>query len=103
MKRTLAPEGLLALDIIADARLAPDGRRVAYAVKRARPEHNDYPSAIYLTSTLRAPANDRPAEQQFTGDEEATARAGAPIRRLTGLRYRFNDVGYIDGRYQQLR
>jgi dipeptidyl aminopeptidase/acylaminoacyl peptidase len=50
-KRALRSEDLLALRVITDARISPDGRFVAYVVKRADLEKNGYSSAIYLAAT----------------------------------------------------
>lgn len=49
--RLIGPEDLLALDVITDAQLVPDGSRVAYTVKHADLERNEYRSAIFLVST----------------------------------------------------
>ncbi|MBI4641156.1 MAG: S9 family peptidase [Candidatus Tectomicrobia bacterium] len=50
-KRTLAPEDLLKIDIITDARISPDGQTVAYAVQSADLDQNEYRSAIWLVPT----------------------------------------------------
>ncbi|MFN8515496.1 MAG: hypothetical protein U0841_23510 [Chloroflexia bacterium] len=50
-KRALRSEDLLALRVITDARISPDGRSVAYVVKRADLEANGYTSAIWLAAT----------------------------------------------------
>lgn len=49
--RTLRSEDLLALEIITDARISPDGRNVAYVVKRTDLEGNRYTSAVHLAAT----------------------------------------------------
>ncbi|HET8625776.1 MAG TPA: S9 family peptidase [Thermomicrobiales bacterium] len=62
--RAIQPEDLLALATIADARLSPDGRLVAYVVKRAHLDRDEYTSAIHLVSTG---ADGEPiVERQFT-------------------------------------
>lgn len=49
--RALQPEDLFAIAIITDSQISPDGSQIAYSVKRARPDENDYSSAIWLAAT----------------------------------------------------
>ncbi len=67
--RTLRSEDLLALQVITDARISPDGRFIAYVVKRADLASNNYTSAIHLTAT------DGGATRQLTA---GTTRDSAP-------------------------
>ena len=46
----MPPEDLYALSWVADPRIAPDGRTVAFVVWRVDREANDYASAIWLVS-----------------------------------------------------
>lgn len=166
-KRALVPEDLLALRIITDAQLSPDGQLVAYVVKTADLDRNEYGSTIYLAPTaggdsrqltvgpgrdsaprwspdgtqlafladrsgksqlyvvggsggepqrltdldagvsspVWSPDGQRIAVLSATGsDTTAVAREwpGGTIRRITGTRYRFDVVGYTNGRTQNL-
>jgi dipeptidyl aminopeptidase/acylaminoacyl peptidase len=67
--RTLQSEDLLALKVITDARISPDGRSVAYVVKSADLGRNTYTSAIHLAPT------DGGASRQLTA---GTGRDSAP-------------------------
>lgn len=166
-KRALVPEDLLALRIITDAQLSPDGQLVAYVVKTADLDRNEYDSTIYLAPTAAgdsrqltigpgrdsaprwspdgtqlaflaersgksqlyvvgiaggdpqqlteldagvsspvwSPDGQRIAVLSTTGsDTTAVAQEwpGGTIRRITDTRYRFDVVGYTDGRVQNL-
>ncbi|MDI3340112.1 MAG: S9 family peptidase [Sphaerobacter sp.] len=67
-KRALVVEDLLALSVIADAEISPDGTTVAYVLKRADRERNTYTSAIYLAPTDGRGAAGRP--QPFTAGQQ---------------------------------
>ena len=67
--RHLEPEDLLRLRTITDIQIAPDGATIAYAVKIAELEQNEYRSAIYLIPTAGGEA------QQLTA---GTARDTMP-------------------------
>lgn len=49
--RRLEPEDLMDLRALTDAQIAPDGTRIAYAVKTPDLEHNEYRSAVHLIPT----------------------------------------------------
>jgi len=72
-RRPLEPDDLLALDVITDAQIAPNGRSVAYVVKRADLEHNQYRSAILLTEL--EPDGTPVGTRELTSGQ---ARDGAP-------------------------
>lgn len=166
-KRVLVPEDLLALRIISDAQLSPDGQLVAYVVKTAALERNEYDTAIYLAPTAGGDSRqltagpgrdsaprwspdgtqlaflaDRSGKNQLyvvgvaggepqqltdldagvsspawspdgqrlavlsTTGSDITAVAqewpGGTVRRITDTRYRFDVVGYTDGRVQNI-
>src|SRR4051794_16215913 len=80
--RVIQPEDLLALDVITDAHLSPDGQFVAYAVKHANLDRNDYSSAIAIVPTVAGagagPAGPRPLT---TGTQRDTSPRWSPDSR----------------------
>lgn len=80
------PENIYDVTLVEDPRVSPDGRRVAFVVKRFDRESNEYPSAIWIASasfsgepaevagesfTLRAPD---PEPRPFTSGEHRDLR-----------------------------
>lgn len=90
-RRPLESEDLLALDVITDAQIAPDGRAVAYVVKQADLERNEYRSRIVLA---RLGPDGTPVETRDLTD--GGARDGAPRWSPDGTRLAFvSDRGGI--------
>lgn len=50
-ERRIDPEDLFSIHVITDARLSPDGSRVAYVVQDPDVENNEYRSALHLVDT----------------------------------------------------
>lgn len=48
---SLAPDSLYALQFVGDARISPDGRRIAYVVTRSDREKNRYDSDLWVVET----------------------------------------------------
>ncbi len=104
--RRLEPDDLLRLGVITDAQIAPDGTQIAYTVKTAHLESNDYRSAIYLIPTAGGEATQLTdglardtlprwspdgTEIAFLSDRNGSAQiyilasAGGEVHRLTDL------------------
>src|SRR3954451_8860044 len=64
----MKPEDVRALTSVVDARLSPDGRRVAYTVTRVDEEANAYRTAIWV-----APLDGSAEPRQFTSGERNDA------------------------------
>jgi dipeptidyl aminopeptidase/acylaminoacyl peptidase len=63
----MTPEDLLRLRVITGAEISPDGRSVAYAIRDAHLDRNEYTSAIYLVPT--DPDGGSGSPRQFTSGE----------------------------------
>lgn len=50
-KRALKTEDLFSIDVITSSQISPDGSKVAYSIKHARPDKNDYSSAIWVLNS----------------------------------------------------
>lgn len=75
--RKLELEDLFRLRTITDARLSPDGATVAYVLRSARPERNEYTSSIWLLSTEEGRI-DGGERQVCGGDYRARAPRWSP-------------------------
>jgi len=88
----LRPEDLYELTWVADPRLSPDGRTVAFAVVRIDREANDYASSIWT-----APVDGREPPRRFTFGDKAD---GSPRWSPDGTRIAF--LSKRDGDARQL-
>src|SRR5215813_10295924 len=122
MTRGMTPADLFRLQWVSDARIAPDGRTLAFTVTRLDEEADDYRSAIWVvpadgsTPARRftsggskdsaprwSPDGTRLVSVVRTGDEEQRSTQDShkpktpPARLITVLKYRYNGEGFTYG------
>src|SRR6266705_17073 len=123
MTRGMTPADLFHIQWVSDARLAPDGRTLAFTVTRLDEEADDYRSAIWIV-----PADGSAPPRRFTsgggkdsaprwspdgtrlvsvvrtgGEEQGSLQRGRkpktpPARLITVLKYRYNGEGFTSDR-----